>query len=214
MRGFVRRATAALLLVLSATSGAIAMPAGILDTTASAPRHLAALASGMALSGPELASIPSISEMAAAGERTCLALAIYHEARGETYSGQVAVARVILNRTLSRAYPASICGVVYENAHRGSRCQFSFACDDRSDLPSHRRSWKASVDVAARMLCRERCEQPLTAPASATAALRFHRATHYHTVRVSPSWSKKLVPLGRVGEHVFFASERVWHKAR
>jgi spore germination cell wall hydrolase CwlJ-like protein len=152
--------------------------------------------------------------MAAAGERTCLALAIYHEARGEAYGGQVAVARVILNRTLSRAYPVSICGVVYQNAHRENRCQFSFACDDRSDLPLNRQSWKASVGIAERMLCRERCAQPLAAPASATAALRFHRATHYHTVSVSPSWSKKLVPLGRVGEHLFFASDRVWRKAR
>ncbi|MEX0954800.1 MAG: cell wall hydrolase [Rhizobiaceae bacterium] len=214
MRGLLRRATAALLLVLSAAPGAIAMPAGVLDMTASVPRHLAALASGMALTSPAFPTLPPLSEMAAAGERTCLALAIYHEARGENYSGQVAVARVILNRTLSRAYPASICGVVYENAHRGSRCQFSFTCDGRSDLPSHRHSWKASVDVAARMLCRDRCVPQHAARTGARAALRFHRATHYHTVSVAPSWSRKLVPLGRVGEHLFFASDRVWRKAR
>jgi spore germination cell wall hydrolase CwlJ-like protein len=52
------------------------------------------------------------------------------------------------------------------------------------------------------------------AVASATSVLRFHRATHYHTVSVSPSWSKKLIPLGRIGEHLFFASERVLRKAR
>lgn len=212
MRGLVRRAIAAVLLALWAASGALAMP-GLLDLTSATPRQFSLMAASLALSEPRLPSLPPISEWARAGEAGCLALAIYHEARGEAGSGQVAVARVILNRTRSRAYPASVCGVVYQNAERRNRCQFSFACDDRPDLPADSRAWKTSVDVAARMLCSDRCA-PLEARAGARAALRFHRATHYHTVSVSPSWSKKLVPLGRVGEHVFFASERVWRKAR
>jgi spore germination cell wall hydrolase CwlJ-like protein len=202
------------MLVLSATWGASATPASLLDMTASVPRHLAALASGLALARPALPSLPTFSEVGEAGERICLALAIYHEARGEIRSGQLAVARVILNRTLSRAYSTSICGVVYENAHRENRCQFSFACDDRSDLPSHQRSWQASLEVAEQILCRESCATPSAAPASATVALRFHQATHYHSADVSPSWSKKLAPLGRVGDHLFYASERVLRKAR
>lgn len=187
------------------------MPAALLDVTVGTPRHLSRLASTPTLPRP---SLPSLSEWRMAADHTCLALAIYHEARGEIRSGQVAVAQVILNRTLSRAYPASICGVVYQNAHRRNRCQFSFACDGRSDLPAHLSSWKTSVKLATQMLCRERCTTPVAVPTSPRAALRFRIATHYHTVRVLPSWSKKLVPLGRIGDHLFFASDRVWRKAR
>lgn len=43
-----------------------------------------------------------------------LARAVYGEARGEPYLGQVAVAAVILNRVKSSKFPNSISGVVYQ----------------------------------------------------------------------------------------------------
>ncbi|MGI9415449.1 MAG: cell wall hydrolase, partial [Hyphomicrobiales bacterium] len=72
----------------------------------------------------------------------CLAVAIYYEARAESELGQIAVAQVILNRVESRAYPSSICGVVYQNAHMRNRCQFSFTCDGRPDDPQHAKAWQ------------------------------------------------------------------------
>lgn len=59
----------------------------------------------------------------------CLATAIYFEARGESYRGQVAVAQVVRNRVKHKAYPNSICSVVFQNQSWKNRCQFSFACD-------------------------------------------------------------------------------------
>ena len=38
--------------------------------------------------------------------------------RGEPVRGQIAVAQVILNRAFSGHYPSTVCGVVYQNAHR------------------------------------------------------------------------------------------------
>lgn len=43
-----------------------------------------------------------------------LARAVYGEARGEPYLGQVAVAAVILNRVKSSKFPNSISGVIYQ----------------------------------------------------------------------------------------------------
>lgn len=43
-----------------------------------------------------------------------LARAVYGEARGESYTGQVAVAAVILNRVENKNFPNSIKGVIYE----------------------------------------------------------------------------------------------------
>ena len=43
-----------------------------------------------------------------------LAKAVYAEARGESYTGQVAVAAVILNRVESSQFPNTISGVIYQ----------------------------------------------------------------------------------------------------
>lgn len=50
----------------------------------------------------------------ATGDVYLLARAIYGEARGEPYAGQVAVAAVILNRVASAKFPNSIAGVIYQ----------------------------------------------------------------------------------------------------
>lgn len=43
-----------------------------------------------------------------------LAKCIYAEARGESYTGQVAVGAVILNRVASSAFPNTVAGVIYQ----------------------------------------------------------------------------------------------------
>lgn len=53
-------------------------------------------------------------------ELDCLTKAIYHEARGESLQGQIAVGWVIINRTLSSRFPDTICDVIYQ------RSQFSW----------------------------------------------------------------------------------------
>ena len=42
----------------------------------------------------------------------CLALNIYHEARGESIEGQIAVSQVVMERVKSPKYPNTICEVV------------------------------------------------------------------------------------------------------
>ncbi|MBR2956071.1 MAG: spore cortex-lytic enzyme [Clostridia bacterium] len=44
-----------------------------------------------------------------------LARVIYGEARGEPYTGQVAVAAVVLNRVRSASFPNTIAGVIYQS---------------------------------------------------------------------------------------------------
>ena len=78
-------------------------------------------------------------------ESYCLAMNVYHEARNQPLAGQMAVISVTVNRVNDKRFPNSICGVVYEGAHRPSwkdqtvmipvrhRCQFSWYCDGKSD---------------------------------------------------------------------------------
>jgi len=63
-------------------------------------------------------------------EVECLAVTIYHEARGEDIEGQRYTAQVIINRMKHKRWPDSVCGVVRQKA------QFSFAFDGISDSVS------------------------------------------------------------------------------
>ena len=45
-------------------------------------------------------------------EIACVATAVYVEARGEPFEGQLAVAHVILNRTHDSKFPSSACAVI------------------------------------------------------------------------------------------------------
>ncbi|MDP1699450.1 MAG: cell wall hydrolase [Aestuariivirga sp.] len=125
--------------------------------------------------------------------KSCLARAIYFEARSESELGQLAVATVILNRARAENYPSSICGVVYQGASRLNACQFSFACDGQSDLPQDRRAWEAALAVTAMALSDDQ-------PTWSVAA-----ATYYHADYVTPYWSKSMNRLTKIGRHIFYS---------
>lgn len=130
---------------------------------------------------------------------SCLARAIYFEARGEPASGQVAVGRVILNRVADPRYPDTVCAVVYQNVHRRNRCQFSFACDGKADAIRDMESWGGILMRAARLLAEGR-----ECPTRPGALGRIAAATHYHADYVAPFWSTKLARMGAIGRHIFY----------
>lgn len=135
----------------------------------------------------------------AESEKLCLAQAIYHEARGESREGQLAVANVIINRAMSKRYPSTICGVVFQNADRGRyKCQFTFACDGRSDMGRERKAWNRSVGLAETAFYEfMRGQRPGVVPDS---------VLFYHTTAVAPSWSRAFRRVAAIGSHIFYAN--------
>lgn len=125
-------------------------------------------------------------------QEECLARAIYHEARGESIKGQFAVAEVILNRVDAPRFPNSICAVVYQGA-RGQigSCQFSFACDGRSEAMPNRSAARKASRIA--ILLSDGAYSRLT-----------EGALYFHTVSVSPSWSRHFEQTALIGAHRFF----------
>lgn len=130
-----------------------------------------------------------------ARQHNCLAQAIYYEARGETQQGQVAVAEVIMNRVRSRAYPNSICGVVYQGSHLSTGCQFTFTCDGSLNHRPRGRAWERSQRIATAVMLGY--TRPIT-----------NHATHYHTTAVNPVWSSGLVETTQIGVHKFYRFPR------
>ena len=64
-------------------------------------------------------------------QMSCLAEALYFEARGEPIKGQLAVGEVVLNRVEDPRYPNSICKVVNQGTGRRFACQFTYTCDGK-----------------------------------------------------------------------------------
>jgi len=144
--------------------------------------------------------VPTVKKVQlSASERLCLTQAIYHEARGESEQGQWAVANVIINRAMSKKFPTTLCGVVFQNADQGfHHCQFTFACDGKSDFGTERGAWqKASKMADAAYQEFKQGDTPGVIP---------RNALYYHTVSVNPGWSNKFKRVATIGAHEFYAS--------
>lgn len=70
-----------------------------------------------------------------------MANAVYGEARGEPYEGQVAVAAVILNRVESEAFPNTVSGVIFQPG------AFTAVSDGQIWLPPNEQALKAVRDA-------------------------------------------------------------------
>lgn len=70
-----------------------------------------------------------------------LAKCIYAEARGESYTGQVAVGAVILNRVASSKFPNSIAGVIYQQG------AFTAVTDGQINLEPDKTAMNAAQDA-------------------------------------------------------------------
>ena len=70
-----------------------------------------------------------------------LAKCVYAEARGEPYTGQVAVAAVILNRVKSPSFPNTISGVIYQPY------AFTAVSDGQINLTPNSTAYKAAQDA-------------------------------------------------------------------
>ena len=126
-------------------------------------------------------------------EENCLARAIYFEARSESELGQLAVARVILNRTKDPDFPKSICGVVYQGSNRRNSCQFSFACDGMPDDVRQPAAWVNSKRIAQKAM-------------SDTKSMKImSTATNYHADYVRPKWAGNMKRLVKIGRHIFYS---------
>ena len=115
-------------------------------------------------------------------EVKCLADNIYHEARGESFKGKLAVAIVTINRKNSGNYPSTICRVVYQ--------KYQFTWTNRPKKVTDYYQYVDALTAANMALENERI-------------LGEFKATHYHNTTVSPKWGLKRV--AKIGKHIFYS---------
>ena len=143
---------------------------------------------------------PSVVKLVNPEELECMSKNIYFEAALESTAGKLAVAQVTMNRVNSERYPNTICAVVYQGRHYKSglpvknRCQFSWYCDGKLDVPPTSGSmWKDSREVAKYVL--------------STPDLMdiTDGATHYHADYISsPRWADPRRKTAQIDTHIFY----------
>ncbi|WP_196501793.1 cell wall hydrolase [Aestuariivirga litoralis] len=147
-----------------------------------------------AVSGPDKQKVMAQRNIRMA-EENCLARAVYFESRSESDMGQLAVAKVILNRVKNPDFPKTICGVVYQGSGSRNSCQFSFACDGLADDVKSPASWAHAKSIAQRAINND------------PAIAMLGNATNYHADYVTPRWAHTMRKLIKIGHHIFYANE-------
>lgn len=118
-------------------------------------------------------------------EINCLAENMYHEARGESIKGQIAVAQVTLNRVLHDThFKSNICGVVYEKS------QFSWTADKGKRVRDNK-TWQMTKALAISVL-------------DGYNRIPDFNALYYHANHVKPRWSRTKQFITTIGSHVFY----------
>lgn len=160
------------------------------------------LAAGLALVSTDVqTSAPSLADKLRT-ELGCLAANLYFEARGEPLKGQLAVAKVTLNRVKSKQYPDSICAVVFQKHQFSWTKQQPWAKIQKA--LNHVEPSKNPLEVSA-------YQQALkTAKTSLKTDLNVlpDDALWYHSTAVNPKWSKKMKKVKKVGSHIFYSKEK------
>lgn len=130
----------------------------------------------------------------------CLALNAYFEARNEPRAGKIGVTQVVLNRVESDLFPNDVCEVIYQaetfanDEPRRNRCQFSWYCDGRSDIP---RNWKSYTEifqlVSTIVRARSNGSDDIT-----------NGSLFYHADYVNPLWNRRMEKQVQLGRHLFW----------
>jgi spore germination cell wall hydrolase CwlJ-like protein len=133
-------------------------------------------------------------ELLIAVQINCLAEAIFAEARGEDYAGQVLVAGVIKNRVLDERFEDNFCKVIEQPY------QFSFVHEISRE--------KLEMSITEEEAAWERAQNIAYSVVNSGVEPLFDNILYYHADYVEPAWDySKLVQSSAVGSHIFYKDE-------
>lgn len=112
----------------------------------------------------------------------CLAKTIYHEARGESLRGKIAVAWVVLNRVRTHGFPSSVCDVISQPGQ--------FPWRSKKHVQKDLQSYEESVIIADEVLGNFH-------PDPTNGSLYFQSVRNFEAVYVT-----------RIGSHYFFTNHK------
>ena len=135
-------------------------------------------------------------------EIMCLSENIYFESGTESDAGKIGVALVTMNRVRDSRWPDTVCGVVKQGPTyttgsgkvfpRKHRCQFSWYCDGKPDIPYPGEIWKKSQQIAETVYFTNSYQGLVEG------------ATHYHAIYVQPYWTSHFRVVTQIDNHIFY----------
>lgn len=137
----------------------------------------------------------------------CLADNIFHEAGGEPFMGQVAVARVVMNR-IKHGFAPNPCQVIYQSSNvpdpenEGETkkvCQFSWVCAGKDSPPKSNPKYQTALEIARKILEEDKWREDIP-----------NNILFFHNTDVNPLWRYKEAMT--IGNHVFYSYGREKHK--
>lgn len=123
-------------------------------------------------------------------ERDCLARTVYGEAANQPQEGKLAVAAVVVTRSLKGAWPSDLCAVVRQPAQFGGYCE-QVRLGNFLDRNAYHEAQVAALEVTERY-------------GALPAQLR--RATFFHEGKARKRWQGQPM-IAKIGDHVFYGGE-------
>ena len=137
-------------------------------------------------------------------QKQCMAKNIFFEAADQSTAGKLAVGNVVMNRVKSSKWPNTICEVIEQGPRyysdnskqwipKRNRCQFSWYCDGKSDIPREGKAWLESQKMSDYII-------------SISNILDItDGATYYHADWIDiPRWSYNKKNTTTIDEHIFY----------
>lgn len=119
-------------------------------------------------------------------EYKCLVTNVYHEARGESLTGKIAVAQITINRLESGKWGNDICKVIY------AKRQFSWTSRKKLPTPTGG-ALEESRDAVEHVLLGNRINELID-------------SLFYHATWIDkPTWTSAMKEKKTIGQHVFYA---------
>jgi len=144
----------------------------------------------VAITRPGIAAVDPAGASPLDDAITCLARAVYWEAKGEGTDDMAAVANVVMNRLADAGFPDTICGVVKQGGEQGY-CQFSWWCDGRGDDVQEPQRYAIVKEVARQALNGQLSDHT-------GGAMFFHQRT------IRPYWAAEFTETASIGDFIFY----------
>lgn len=125
-------------------------------------------------------------------ETECLAMNVYHESRGESDKGKIAVAYTTLNRVEHNYFPDTFCEVVWQPS------QFSWTNDGHSDDIKNQEVWLEILQLVE-LVINKKINDPTE------GALFFHNKDIN-----PPGWADSMELSLDEGNHLFYVWDGKW----
>ena len=137
---------------------------------------------------------------------TCLAENIYYEAGSETFNGQAAVARVVINR-IRYGFANTPCNVIHQftlitkinedtlEEYKVKVCQFSWVCENKPKPKTNDPKYQQALQIAYDVLSKD-----------AYIDIVPKSALFFHNLNVDPLWPYRQV--AKIGNHIFYSKNK------